>query len=143
MTLSDRLSYADALWPLIRIRWPGHAVSDASLERTYEDLATLIVKGDHVSLVTFGDMHPHFTALQRQYIAGFIGSHHETLTRNCKGLAIVSLETDARGLVTSLNWQSSTPFERGLFATRARAMAWLSGRWEHFTGKRLELDRDA
>lgn len=143
MTLADRFSYADAVWPLIRIRWPAHAVTDASLERTYDELGKLITRGDHISLVTFGDMHPHFTALQRQYIASFIASHNKTLTRNCKGLAIVSLETDARGLVTSLNWQSDTPFERGLFATRAKAMAWLSSRWEHFTGKRLELGRDA
>lgn len=138
---STALSYAsDLRWPLVRLRWPGHEIPDESVERTYEQLAGLIDKGEHVVLVTFADMHPHFTARQRQYIAHFIASHQRKLQRRCKGLAIVSVEADARGLVTSLNWQTEAPFERAMFPTRREALDWLSRRWEHFVGGPLPLE---
>ena len=133
-------SYADdALFPFIRLRWPAHPIPDASLERTYRDLEAMCRRGEHVVLVTFDDMHPHFTAKQRQFITKFISSEHRMLTKNCRGLAIVSLEGDARGLVTALDWQSKSPFERGMFHTRREAIDWLGHRWRTLVGTPLSF----
>jgi hypothetical protein len=136
------LSYAsDARWPIVRIRWPAHRVSTASLERTYAELARMLERGVHVVLVTFEDGTPYFDASQRRFIANFITNQQAVLSRNCRGLAIVSSEAGARGLVTALDWQSKAPFERAIFEHFPEAARWLAHRWDLFEGGTLDFAR--
>ena len=138
--MSSTLSYADtSRWPLVRLRWPAREPTKEAFERTYDDLAAVLGDGPLVVLVTFADRHPHFSASQRAQIAEFIERHKALLEANCKGLAIVSTEADARGLVTALNWRSQAPFQRGMFPTLKAAHDWLRERWGHFVGGSLEL----
>ncbi len=139
MPIPARSYASDALWPVIRLQWPASTMPFESVERTYADLAAAFGRGPFVVLVTFADRHPHFTAKQRQYIAKFIATHQQELHEYCKGLAIVSTEADAKGLVTALNWQSEAPFERAMFGTRRAALEWLSRRWEKFVGGPLRF----
>lgn len=117
----------ESRWPLVVIRWPAGAISDADIDAFLEASMAQLARGER-----FGSLHDGVRASgldgkQRKRMSDHVNRNRGLLERWHVAAAIVASSAVVRGMITAINWVSPPPFPQRQFATRAEAEAWLLG----------------
>lgn len=120
--------YDESEWPILIVRMPPVALSDADFEAHLDACTDRYRRGEPFGILFDMGNHPPLGAVRRKAVGERMAADAKRYPGIMRGCALVVRSGVSQGGVTAINWVARPPYEFTAFRDIGEARAWLKTR---------------